>query len=121
MIEFEEREGSSIPPEATEASLPSKEDVQKFFESYFKKNVDDYLIYKKNQFKSPSTDVIPDFFSKLEAFIKSQAPEDKQNVVTLIFKNIQNDIKMLEETSTLPSNDKMKAFVFSFLVSKFFS
>ncbi len=121
MIEFEKRAGSNIPPETTESSLPSKEDVMKFFENHFKKNVDDYLIYKKNQFKSPSTDVIPDFVSKLEAFIKSQAPEDKQNVVTLIFKNIQNDIKMLEETSTLPPNDKMKAFVFSFLVSKFFS
>jgi hypothetical protein len=121
MIEFEERKGSNIPPETTETSLPSKEDVQKFFEFHFKKNVEDYLIYKKNQFKNPTTDVMPDFVSKLEAFIKSQAPEDKQNVVTLVFKNIRNDFKMLEETSTFPSNDKIKAFVFSFLVSKFFS
>lgn len=121
MIEFEQREGSNIPPETTEASLPSKEDVQKFFESYFKKNVEDYLIYKKNQFKNPTTDIIVDLISKMESFIKSQVPAEKQNIANLVFKNIQNDFKILEETSTLPSNDKMKAFVFSFLVSKFFS
>lgn len=121
MIEFEKKEGSSIPPEKTELSLPTKEEVKQYFESHFKKDVDDYLIYKKNQFKNPTTEVIWDFISKLENFVKSEVPDDKKNFVDLIFKNIQTDFKMLEETSTLPNNKKMKAFIFSFLVSKFFS
>jgi hypothetical protein len=121
MIEFNERGGSNIPPESTETNLPSKEDVIRYFDSYFKKNIESYLIYKKNQFKNPTTDIIYDFVSKLEDFVKSETSTDKQNIVSLVFKNIQNDIKILEETSTLTSNDKMKAFVFSFLVSKFFS
>jgi hypothetical protein len=121
MIEFDKEHGSTIPPESTETTLPNKEDVQRFFESHFKKDLDDYLIYKKNQFKNPTTETISDFISKLNDFIKSEAPEDKQNLINLVFKNIQTNIKLLEETSTFPNDKKIKAFVFSFLVSKFFS
>lgn len=121
MIDFEIKQGSQIPPESTEIKLPNKEEVQKFFEIYFKKNVDDYLIYKKNQFKSSSIDTIKDFISKLENFVKSEAPENKQNFVNLVFKNIETNIKLLEDSSILPDDKKMRAFVFSFLVSKFFA
>ena len=121
MIEFDKKEGTSIPPESTEKPLPTKEDVQRFFDAHFKKDVDDYLIYKKNQFKSPNVEIIKDFNSKLESFIKSESKDDKQNFINLIFKNIAINIKMLEETSTLPDDKKVRAFLFSFLVSKFFS
>ena len=121
MIDFDIKQGSQIPPESTEMSLPNKEEVKKFFEAYFKKDVDDYLIYKKNQFKSSSIDTIKDFISKLENFIKSEAPENEQNFVDLVFKNMETDIKLLEDASILPDDKKMRAFVLSFLVSKFFS
>jgi hypothetical protein len=121
MIEFENKQGTAIPPEATETTLPSKEEVQKFFEAFFKKDVDDYLIYKKNQFRNPTTDTLDDFISKLESFVKSEAPEEKQNFVNLVFKNIVTNIKLLEESSALPNDKKIRAFVFSFLVSKFLS
>lgn len=121
MIEFENKQGSSIPPESTETTLPKKEEVQKFFEAYFKKDLENYLIYKKNQFKNPTTEIIHDFISKLESFVKSEAVEEKQNFVNLVFKNIETNIKLLEESSALPNDKKMRAFVFSFLASKFLS
>lgn len=121
MIEFENKQASSIPPETTETTLPSKEEVQRFFEAFFKKDVDDYLIYKKNQFKNPTTEIIHDFISKLESFVKSEVSEDKQNFVDLVFKNMRTNIKLLEGSSTLPNDKKMRAFVFSFLASKFLS
>jgi hypothetical protein len=121
MIEFENKQASAIPPETTESTLPSKEEVQRFFEAFFKKDVDDYLIYKKNQFKNPTTEVIDDFISKLESFVKTETPENKQNFVNLVFKNMRTNIKLLEESSALPNDKKMRAFVFSFLVSKFLS
>ena len=121
MIEFDKKEGTSIPAESTEKPLPTKEDVQRFFEMSFKKDVDDYLIYKKNQFRSPNVEIIKDFISKLESFVKNEVKDEKQNFVDLVFKNIEINIKMLEKTDILPDDKKMRAFLFSFLISKFFS
>ena len=64
MIEFEEVKGSNISPETSEASLPDDKTVKLFFESKFKKNVDQYMIYKKNQFKNPNREVLMDFLNK---------------------------------------------------------
>jgi hypothetical protein len=121
MIEFEEIQ-SPIPPENTQTLLPKKEDVKLFFDSHFKKNFEEYLVYKKNQFNNPNKEILKDFVSKFENFIKQENKKDENNqIINLIFQNISNNIKLLEEQKCLPDNDKIMAFLTSFTISKFFS
>jgi hypothetical protein len=121
MIDFKKREGSDIPPEDTKTKIPSKEEVQRFFEEHFKKNVDEYVIYKKNQFKNPNKEIIKDLMYKLESFIKSESSEENGELIKLIFSNIQNNIQILINQNLLPKNEKNVSFLTSFLSSKFFS
>lgn len=122
MIEFNEIKGSNISPENSQASIPDEKDVKLFFESKFKKNVDQYMIYKKNQFKNPNKEVLMDFLNKFESFIKSEnQKEDNDQIVDLVFQNIKNSFKMLEESKKTIDNEKTMAFFVSFVVSKFLS
>jgi hypothetical protein len=119
MIEFEEKKGSTISPEDSEIELPSSQKVELFFENHFKKNVDEYLIFKKNQFKNPNKEIIKDFIIKFEGFVKDDN-KDMAQLVDLVFNNILNNIKILEEMKCLPDNKKMLSFFVSFIISKFF-
>jgi hypothetical protein len=122
MIEFDVQKNSGIPPESTSLNLPKKEDILLFFENHFKKNVDQYMIYKKNQFKSPNKDIIDDFIGKLENFVKGEnKDEEKQQTINLIMENFKNSLKLLKECNSLPDNDKFNAFFVSFVLSKVFS
>ncbi len=122
MIEFEKKVGSEIPPEDAKKNLPSEEDVKNFFEVFFKKDVDQFLIYKKNQFKNPNKDVLNDFIVKLESFIKEDIKNDEfGNIINLIFKNISNDLKILDGIKCVPENKNVLSFFVSFAISKFFS
>lgn len=122
MIEFDIQKNSGITPEKSEADLPKADDVKLFFECYFKKNVDQYMIFKKNQFKNPNKEFMIDFINKLEGFIKQENKDDvKHQPINLTFDIIKNSIKLLSESNSLPDNDKVKAFFVSFVLSKFFS
>jgi hypothetical protein len=122
MIEFEQKKGSEIPPEDSRVNIPEEEEVKKFFELFFKKNVDEFLIYKKNQFKNPNKEVLIDFINKLESFIKDENKNaEVETFLNLTFKNIHNTIKMLDEMKCIPDNKKVLSFFTSFMVSKFFS
>jgi hypothetical protein len=122
MIEFEEKKGSAISPEDTGVKLPSSEEVELFFEDYFKKNVEEYLIYKKNQFKNPNKEIVKDFFVKFESFVKEENKNDDLNqMIKLLFENIMCNIKILNDRECLPDNKKIMSFFMSFIISKFFS
>jgi hypothetical protein len=122
MIEFNEIKGSIISPENTEANLPDSKTVKLFFESKFKKNVDQYMIYKKNQFNNPNKEVLMDFLSKFESFLKSEnMKEDSDQIIDLAFQNIKNSFKILEESKKSIDNEKVMAFFASFIISKFLS
>lgn len=122
MIEFDIQKNSGIPPESSAMNLPKKEDILLYFENHFKKNVDQYMIYKKNQFKSPNRDIIDDFIGKLENFVKGEnKDEDKQQTINLIMENFKNSLKLLKECKSLPDNDKFNAFFVSFVLSKILS
>jgi len=122
MIEFEEVKGSNISPETSEASLPDDKTVKLFFESKFKKNVDQYMIYKKNQFKNPNREVLMDFLNKFESFLKSEnQKEENDQIIDLAFQNIKNSFKILEESKKTIDNEKTMAFFVSFIISKFLS
>jgi K+/H+ antiporter YhaU regulatory subunit KhtT len=119
MIEFDISKNTSILPEGSEKFLPKKEDIEYFFENYFKKDVDSYLIYKKNSFKTPNREVLFEFLNKFESFIKSENNEDNNQNVHLIFENISNCFKILENNKMLPEEKKMMSFFISFVISKF--
>jgi hypothetical protein len=122
MIEFDIQKNSGIAPEKTEADLPKADDVKLFFECHFKKNVDQYMIFKKNQFKNPNKEFMNDFINKLESFVKQDNKDEvKHQSINLTFDIIKNSIKLLSESNSLPDNDKVKAFFVSFVLSKFFS
>ncbi len=122
MIEFDKIVGSEIPPEDNRTNIPKDNEVKAFFENHFKKDVDEFLIYKKNQFKNPNKEILNDFINKLESFIKSETKDaDTHNFISLIFKNISNNMKMLEERKCIPENKKNLSFFTSFIISKFFS
>lgn len=121
MIDFEQKSGSSIPPEPTETKLPTEKEVLEFFDAYFKKDVDNFLIYKKNKFKSLNTEIVKDFFSKFESFVRSECKEDKGEIIKLIFSNFTNSLRLLETQEILPNDKKMICFFMSFVLSKFFS
>jgi hypothetical protein len=91
-------------------------------EDYFKKNVEEYLIYKKNQFKNPNKEIVKDFFVKFESFVKDDNKNDDLNqMIKLLFENIICNIKILNDRGCLPENNKIKSFFISFIISKFFS
>ncbi len=122
MIEFDVHKNTGIGPERSEADLPKADDIKFFFESHFKKNVDQYMIFKKNQFKNPNKEFMNDFINKLESFIKQENKDEaKQQSINLTFDILKNSIKLLMESNSLPDNDKVKAFFVSFVLSKFFS
>jgi hypothetical protein len=120
MIEFEKKEGSEILPEGKKITPFSENDVIIFFEEYFKKSVDTYNIYKKNKFNNPTKDVLDDLNVKLESFLKDQNKEDGE-ILTLIFKNIECNFKILKKMNLIPDNEKNQTFLLSFIISKFFS
>ena len=122
MIEFNEIKNSGISPENTEANLPDSKAVKLFFESKFKKNVDQYMIYKKNQFNNPNKEVLMDFLNKFESFLKSEnMKEENDQIIDLAFQNIKNSFKILEESKKSIDNEKVMAFFVSFITSKFLS
>lgn len=122
MIEFEEKKGSSISPENTGIEIPSSEEVKIFFEEHFKKNIEEYLIYKKNQFKNPNKEIVKDFFVKFESFVKSENKnEDLNQTIKLLFENMMSVIKILNDRGCLPDDRKIMSFFMSFITSKFFS
>ena len=122
MIEFNEIKNSGISPENTEANLPDSKAVKLFFESKFKKNVDQYMIYKKNQFNNPNKEVLMDFLSKFESFLKGEnMKEENDQIIDLAFQNIKNSFKILEESKKSIDNEKVMAFFVSFITSKFLS
>jgi hypothetical protein len=122
MIEFDEVKGSNISPEGENTRIPSAKEVELFFEMHFKKNVDDYLIYKKNKFKNPNKDTLKDFIFKLENFVKVENKNDENSyLIDLLFSNIQTNIKILDNLKCLPDNKKILSFLTSFTVSKFFT
>lgn len=121
MIEFEEKK-SSIPPEGTDVNLPDKKSVKLFFENHFKKNIEEYLVYKKNQYNNPNKEILKDFVSKFENFVKQENTNTENDTfINLIFQNIETSIKLLEQQNCLPNNEKSMAFFTSFMISKFFS
>jgi uncharacterized membrane protein YheB (UPF0754 family) len=121
MIEYNQIKGSSIPPESTEKVLPSKEDVLRYFENFFKKDVDSYMIYKKNNFNNKISDILKDFISKLENLIKEQnTKEEMRENINLIFSNIENNLKILENEKLIPNDKKIISFLMSYSLSKFF-
>ena len=122
MIEFDSIKGSDISPEGDNVRIPSEKEVELFFEMHFKKNVEDYLIYKKNKFKNPNKEILKDFVSKLENFIKDENKNnDNSYLIDLLFTNIQTNIKILDNLKCLPDNKKILSFLTSFTVSKFFT
>jgi uncharacterized membrane protein YheB (UPF0754 family) len=121
MIEYNQIKGSSIPPESTDKVLPSKEDVSRYFENFFKKDVDSYMIYKKNNFNNKISDILKDFISKLKNLIKEQnTREEMKENIDLIFSNIENDLKILENEKLIPNDKKIISFLMSYSLSKFF-
>jgi hypothetical protein len=122
MIEFNEIKGSIISPENTEANLPDSKMVKLFFESKFKKNVDQYMIYKKNQFNNPNKEILMDFLIKFEDFLKNEnVKEENDQIIDLIFQNIKNSFKILDESGKNVDNEKVMAFFVSFIISKVLS
>ena len=122
MIDFEEKKGSLISPEDSKIKLPSAQEVELFFDDYFKKNFDDYLIYKKNKFKNPNKEIIKDFFVKFESFIKDENKNNETNqMIKLLFESMMCSIKILNDRECLPENKKVMSFFISFIISKFFS
>lgn len=122
MIEFDTIKGGGISPEGNNERIPSQKEVELFFEMHFKKDVEDYLIYKKNKFKNPNKETLKDFISKLENFVKSENKNDENSqLVDLLFTNIQNNIKILDNLKCLPDNKKILSFLTSFTISKFFT
>jgi hypothetical protein len=122
MIEFKEIKGSSITAGDDRMELPSKEEVELFFENFFKQNVDLFSIYKSNKFKNPNKDIVSDFCDKFANFVKNQNKDETLNeFIDIVFKNIFLNIKLLENRQCLPSNDKSLSFFTSFIISKFFS
>ena len=122
MIEFDSIKGSDISPEGENVRIPSEKEVELFFEMHFKKNVEDYLIYKKNKFKNPNKEILKDFVSKLENFIKDENKNDDNSyLIDLLFTNIQTNIKILDNLKCLPDNKKILSFLTSFTASKFFT
>jgi len=122
MIEFDSIKGSDISPEGDNVRIPSEKEVELFFEMHFKKNVEDYLIYKKNKFKNPNKEILKDFVSKLENFIKDENKNDDNSyLIDLLFTNIQTNIKILDNLKCLPDNKKILSFLTSFTASKFFT
>ena len=121
MIEFDTKTSTSIPPEGNKTPVLKKEDISYFFENHFKKDVDEFLIYKKNNFKSPNKELLFDFLNKFENFIKTENTEDNNQIIHLIFENIKNCFKIIENKELIPDNKKMIPFFVSFIISKFFS
>jgi hypothetical protein len=121
MIDFDTKIGSTIAPVDESGKLPSEDEVRLFFENFFKKNVEDFLIYKKNQFKNPNKEVLSDFISKFESFVKQQNNnEDLHVLIQLTFFNINNSLKVLQDRKCVPDNQKILAFFVSFIISKIF-
>lgn len=122
MIDFDKKIGSEIPPEDSRIKIPEEQEVKVFFENFFKKNVDEFLIYKKNQFKNPNKEILNDFVNKFESFIKDENKNpEMDSFINLVFKNIYNSIKILEDRKCIPDNKKSLSFFTSFILSKFFS
>lgn len=121
MIEYNEIKGTDIPPESSEKPLPSKEEVLRYFESFFKKDVDTYMIYKKNNFNNKISDVLKDFILKLENLIKEQnKKEEMRENINLLFSNIENSLKILGNEGLIPDDKKIISFLVSYSLSKFF-
>ena len=122
MIEFEKKESSSIPPEVTSREIVKKEDVLYFFEQLCKKDVEEYMVFKKNSFKNQNLDIIKDFLNKLENFIKDEnSNKDNKEIINIIFNSIKNNIKVLEQLEMIPKENKNNAFFTSFISSRLFS
>lgn len=122
MIDFKETKNNSIPPENTSKKLPEKEDVANFFEQFCKKNVEEYLIFKKNSFKNQNLEILKDFFNKLENYIKDEnLNNDKKEIIAILFNNIRNNMKILEFLELIPKENKNEAFIISFISSRLFS
>ena len=122
MIEFKKKESSSIPPEVTSREIVKKEDVLYFFEQLCKKDVEEYMTFKKNSFKNQNLDIIKDFLNKFENFMKDEnSNKDNKEIINIIFNNIKNNIKVLEQLEMIPKENKNNAFFTSFISSRLFS
>jgi hypothetical protein len=122
MIDFKKNENTSILPENCSREMPKKEDVLYFFEQLCKKNVEEYMIFKKNSFKNQNLELIKDFFNKFENYIKDEnTNKDNKEVISIVFNNIKNSVKMLEYLEMIPNENKNKAFIMSFISSRLFS
>lgn len=122
MIDFNKNQGSGIPPVSTDIKIPSKEEVVLFFENFCKKDLEAYLIYKKNNFKSSSMETFKDFFNKLEIFIRDENNKNEnKEVLKYVFDIINSNLKLLEHLQLVPSENKTKAFLTSFISSKLLS
>ena len=122
MIEFKKKESSSIPPEVTSREIVKKEDVLYFFEQLCKKDVEEYMVFKKNSFKNQNLDIIKDFLNKFENFMKDEnSNKDNKEIINIIFNNIKNNIKVLEQLEMIPKENKNNAFFTSFISSRLFS
>ncbi len=122
MIEFKKTESSSIPPEVTSRELVKKEDILYFFEQLCKKDVEEYMVFKKNSFKNQNLDIIKDFLNKLENFIKDEnSNKDNKEIINIIFNSIKNNVKVLEQLEMIPKENKNNAFFTSFISSRLFS
>jgi hypothetical protein len=122
MIEFKKTESSSIPPEVTSREIVKKEDVLYFFEQLCKKDVEEYMVFKKNSFKNQNLDIIKDFLNKFENFVKDEnSNKDNKEIINIVFNSIKNNIKVLEQLEMVPKENKNKAFFTSFISSRLFS
>jgi hypothetical protein len=122
MIEFKEHNNTIILPEGEVNDVPKKEQVKMFFDAFFKDKIEQYLVYKKNQFKNPNRDILDDFLLKFDDFVKNENKEESnKQTVNLIFQNLKCSFDLLKECKVLPDNDRMVAFFIAFMVSKIFS
>ena len=119
MIEFDIKTSTSIPPEGDRSPMIKQEDISSYFENHFKRDIEEFLIYKKNNFKTPNKELLFDFLNKFENFIKTENVESDNQIIHLIFENIKNCFKIIENKELMPDNKKMMPFFVAFIISKF--
>jgi hypothetical protein len=119
MIEFDIKTSTSIPPEGDRSPVIKYEDISFYFENLFKRDIEEFLIYKKNNFKNPNKELLFDFLNKFENFIKTENGENDNHIIHLVFENIKNCFKIIENKELIPNNKKMMPFFVSFIISKF--